>query len=50
MNKHPHPINVLATALGLSLTEENYRAAIELLEQRFGDKQVIISLATWQVY
>ena len=28
---------------GLSLTESNYETAIELLQQRFGDKQVVIS-------
>ena len=32
-----------ATIEGLSLTESNYEIAIELLQQRFGDKQVIIS-------
>lgn len=32
-----------ATIAGLSLTEENYKTAIDLLQQRFAQKQIIIN-------
>ena len=34
----------LAAISGLSLTESNYKNAIEILTERFGNKQLIISL------
>ena len=33
----------LRSVQGLSLTEENYQAAIDLLQQRFGNQQQVIS-------
>ena len=32
-----------ATIAGLSLTEENYKTAIDLLQERFAQKQIIIN-------
>ena len=33
----------VATIAGLSLTKDNYKVAVDLLRQRYGNKQVIIS-------
>ena len=33
----------LKTVQGLKLSEPNYSAAIEMLQERYGDKQVLIS-------
>lgn len=35
---------VTATITGLALTKENYKIAVDLLCERYGNKQVIISL------
>ena len=38
--------DTLNTIEGLSLTDENYIMALELLEDRYGNKQVIITAHT----